>query len=191
MKIPDYSQFIIEKKFIEETVIFPGRFQPFHLGHIESFENAKQIFGGVKISPIIIWTRTSEKSPFDLNLMKEMAGELRKEYKDLFHNFFIFKTVDLPAIVDGIRKFGYEPIGMATGSDRAPKYKPQVEKLASGFYDVDLDRFDMRISNVRSSDGISGTKVRNYIKENNIEDFKRATPECLHPFFDRLQNAIN
>jgi cytidyltransferase-like protein len=69
---------IFEKVDGKEVAIFPGRFQPFHNGHIEAIHRAAKQFG-VPVIPIQIKSK-NENSPFPDSLLEKIGKAMEKEF---------------------------------------------------------------------------------------------------------------
>jgi cytidyltransferase-like protein len=159
-----YEQFIAEAGTGEKVVIFPGRFQPMHLGHIKAFEKAYKVFG-VKVIPIQIISK-NEDSPFPRTLLDKIAKDVKNEF-NFIADVVVYpdglKTV-IPQMVKLIRELGYDPIGVACGSDRFKDYQRQVNYLLSDKSDVPTDEFRLEVVDERIPNGPSGTKTREALK---------------------------
>ena len=78
-----FEQFINEADVTQpiegtEVVVMPGRFQPFHNGHIAALKNAAKIFGKPVIAMQIVSKR--EESPFPESLLLQIGQELNIEF---------------------------------------------------------------------------------------------------------------
>lgn len=194
--IKTFSDFIFENlsKETNNTKIcfMPGRFQPFHNGHISALKATSEKFG-CPVIPLQIISKT-DKSPFPEYLLKEIGLTVAKNNK-FIQNFLIYpnsygKTV-IPQFVRFLRDSGYEPIGFGVGSDRVSAYKPQIKYILSDKTDTRVDKdFKLEIVDVREKDGPSGTKVRDSIQNNDFESFQEMMPDYLHSYFKELQKFI-
>jgi len=190
--IPSFEQFIFEAQFNGERVcIFPGRFQPFHLGHIASLERASKEFG-LPVIPIQILSKT-DKSPFPDALLQKIGKSVAKEFK-FIEEYILYpsdrKTV-VPQMVKYLRELGFEPIGMACGSDRVKAYEPQLKYLNSEKSDVPVSEpFTLKVVDQRVEGGPSGTKVREAIIADDKATFEKMTPKSVHPFYNELKKYL-
>lgn len=173
-----------------EVIIFPGRFQPFHNGHIEAFRRASKEFD-LPVLPVVIWTKTSEKSPFDAKLQSKAGSLIAKKF-DFIVDPIVYKTVDLPNIVADINKKGFTVKGFACGSDRFRSYENQLKKFKDGKYEVKaVEGFDWKMVDDRDSDGPSATKIREAIKQDNQKEFERGTPTPIHILWKEFKSQID
>ena len=130
--IPTFDDFILmEKSSGERVCIFPGRFQPFHLGHIAALRETSMRFQ-CPVIPIQILSKT-DKSPFPDSLLKKMGDAVAKEF-EFIAEYVLYpsglKTV-VPQMVKLLQDQGYKPIGIGCGSDRQKDYDRQVAYLTS------------------------------------------------------------
>jgi cytidyltransferase-like protein len=191
--IPTFEDFIFEATLNGERVcIFPGRFQPFHLGHIAALERTSKQFG-LPVIPLQILSK-SEKSPFPDALLQKIGNAVAKEF-NFMAAYFLYptdrKTV-IPQMVKFLREQGYESIGMGCGSDRMKAYEPQIKYLNSDKSDVPVSEpFELKNVDERQSGGPSGTKVREAIIADNKAEFEKMTPKSVHPFYKELKKYLS
>ena len=185
-----------ENEVFEATIngkrvcIFPGRFQPFHNGHIEALRRTSQALG-CPVIPLQIFSKT-EKSPFDVVLLAKIGHRVAAEF-DFIQEFSIYppgnKTV-IPQMVKFIQEKGFNPIGVGCGSDRQKDYERQVAYLTSEKSDVLVDEFTVAMVDSRQEGGPSGTKVREAIIADDETAFKILTPKSVHPFYKELRKKL-
>jgi cytidyltransferase-like protein len=193
-----FDQWLLEHKIFEtqfgstKVCIFPGRFQPFHLGHIAALKEAANRFQ-CPVVPIQIKSK-NEDSPFDDGLLMKMGQAVAKEY-DFIAGYSLYppglKTV-IPQMVKYLREqYNFEPIGMGCGSDRLKSYEPQIKYLNSERSDVPVSQeFRLEMVDERIPNGPSGTKVREAIASGDFESFKTMTTKSLHKFFGELEKQM-
>lgn len=190
--LPSYQEFLImEAKQGDKVIMFPGRFQPVHRGHIVAFERASKEYG-LPVIPIQVVSK-SEKSPFPELLLEKIGESVVKEFSFLA-DFIIYpsdrKTV-IPQMIKYLRELGYNPVSMACGSDREKAYLPQLNYLNSEKSDVLVtEPFGLKVVDVRTSEGASGTKVREAISSGNQSEFERMTPKSIHKFWNELKKYL-
>jgi cytidyltransferase-like protein len=186
-----YEAVISEITEGEEVIFFPGRFQPFHNGHMAAMERASKEFG-LPVIPLQILS-AREESPFPDTLLEAM-GKAIADSTGFLANYFIYptgtKTV-IPLMVKYLREQGYEPLGLACGSDRLTDYTRQVAYINSPKTDVVVKAgFEVKMVDARDSDGASGTKVRDALKEGDKKTFELMMPKVLWPYYDELKKYI-
>jgi len=183
-----YEQFINEASN-EKVVLFPGRFQPMHLGHIKAFEKAYKLFG-VKVVPILIISK-NEESPFPRPLLEKIANDVTKEFSFIAEVIVYpegLKTV-IPQMVKLTREMGYDPIGVACGDDRFKDYQRQVNYLLSNKSDVPTKEFRVEVVDERIPNGPSGTKTREALRSDE-KSFSEMVPKSVQKYFSELKKYI-
>jgi cytidyltransferase-like protein len=71
----------------EKVCFFPGRFQPFHNGHIAALKRTSDEFG-FPVIPLQILSKR-EESPFPDELLQQMGDAVVKEFKFL-SDYYIY-----------------------------------------------------------------------------------------------------
>jgi len=159
--------------------IFSGRFQPVTKAHSDIIntmakENRKVIIFLVK------GKKTSEnktKNPFDSETQKkmlELVSPDNVEIKIISTGFFVDELNELP---DETKFVAY------AGSDRIKAYKA-YEKYMGGNRTLEVKEVK------RTDKGISATKVRQSLKDNNFEEFKALTDKKIHKMFNELRAIL-
>jgi cytidyltransferase-like protein len=195
--LPTFEQFInehflFEAKNGERVSIFPGRFQPFHNGHIASLQRTADVFGA-KVIPIQILSKT-DKSPFPDSLLTKIGNAVAREF-NFMADYVLYpsnlKTV-VPQMVKLLQDQGYNPIGMGCGSDRFKSYESQIKYLNSEKSDVKIyEPFELKMVDQRVEGGPSGTKVREAIIAGDQAAFEKMTPRSVHPFYKELKKYLS
>lgn len=189
--IPTFDEFILlEKANGQKVCIFPGRFQPFHLGHIAALRETSMRFQ-CPVIPIQIKSK-NESSPFPDALLKKMGDAVAKEY-EFIEKYVLYpqnlKTV-IPQMVKLLQDQGYNPIGVGCGSDRQKDYERQVAYLTSEKSDVSVGEFRVEMVDQRQPGGPSGTKVREAIIADDERLFKQFTPNSVHKYFKEMKKYL-
>jgi cytidyltransferase-like protein len=176
----------------KRVVIFPGRFQPFHNGHIAALKKCYEIFQ-LPVVPIQILSKT-DKSPFDDGLLMKIGQAVAKEF-NWMAGYSLYppglKTV-VPQMVKYLRaQYNFEPVGMGAGSDRIKAYEPQIKYLNSDKSDVPVSEpFRLEVCDERAPGGPSGTKVREAIAAGDKKLFEDLTPKAVHKFYDEMKKQL-
>ena len=194
-----FEEFILENRVFEaeiggqRVVIFPGRFQPMHNGHIAALKKCHDIYK-LPVVPVQILSKT-DKSPFDDGLLMKIGKAVAKEF-DWMAGYSLYppglKTV-IPQMVKYLREeYNFEPVSMGCGSDRLKSYEPQIKYLNSEKSDVPVSEpFRIEVCDERVEGGPSGTKVRAAISSDNKKLFEELTPKSVHPFYNELKKALS
>jgi hypothetical protein len=199
----NYSQFnqggaITESLFLEaefngkRVCIFPGRFQPFHLGHIAALREAAMRFQ-CPVVPIQIKSK-NEESPFPDELLKKIGDAVAREY-EFIEEYVLFPTSIksvIPLMVKFLREdLNLEAIGIGSGSDRVKDYTHQIKYINSERSDVPVSEpFRLEMVDQRAPEGPSGTRVREAIKADDEKLFRQLTPKSIHRFYGEMKKYI-
>lgn len=165
------------------VILFPGRFQPLHSGHVSAFKAAHEAFGK-PLTPVVVWKKPTPNSPYPADLVSRMIESLGYDW---ITSPLIAQDVNLPSIVDQCRLLGFEPVGLACGIDRTKSYSQQAAKLVSGHYDAwVLKSFKVHEVDDRSH-GMTSTMIRESLSAGQDSGFLDNTPEQLHRFLEELK----
>jgi len=176
----------------ERVVIVPGRFQPFHKGHLAMIKNAADKFG-VPVCVLQVKSK-SDKSPIPEDVLRSICKDV-EENEDYIAAFSIFPIEDYGRavasyLVKYTRRIGLEPVGIGCGEDRLRNWEMLTAWMKSPKTDTFVDPgFEVMSCDDRSA-GFSGTKVREAIKNDDFEAFKEMMPEYLWKYYDELRLYI-
>lgn len=159
--------------------IMVGRFQPFTTGHLKCVETIQKQTG----NPVIICmietkeSKLDEKHPFPSSFLLNWYKKL--PIKDIV----LVKNADITKIAEQLSD--YQISGWVAGTDRYDSYKKMAERygdcLSSDFQMLEIPRTD---------EDISASKVRELIKEDNFEKFKKFSPIKDPTYYQGLQKYI-
>ncbi len=150
-----------------------GRNQPPHSGHVENFEVLGVYAKKHKMDAVIYssWSQNAKKNPLSpgdkIYFLRKVApkGVKVSDDQSLKNSFSILE--------DLIKNKGYKRIAFLVGSDRVSDFntmKKYAQEWSSGTATLEV------ISSGNRKKGISGTDVRNFVKENNFEAFEKILP---------------
>lgn len=181
---------------MQKCFIFPGRFQPFHLGHLYLFLEGQKKF---KLPGIVInIISKNKKSPIPYEISQQIFNDLSKEISD-------FNYVNLISDVAGVAFIGnlikgarithnMDPMGLICGQDRKLDWQSQINNYNSKKYSNEItftnkiELFSIERKNFGQE--TSGTSVRQAIKNNVFESFKNMTHKALWKYFNILQKYV-
>ena len=187
----NYEDFLFENIKGERVCIFPGRFQPFHLGHIAALERTSKAFNA-KVIPIQILSK-SNKSPIPDSVLTKMGNAVAKEFH-FIEKYILYPqglVTFIPEMVNLLQGQGFYPIGVGCGSDRQKDYERQVAKyILAPDSKIQIPQFEVAMVDERTEGGPSGTKVREAIQADDENKFKTLTPKSIHSFYKELKKYI-
>jgi FAD synthase len=168
------------KKQSKNCELFLGRMQPVHLGHkaiIDSMKNpVVALVKGAKSS------LDKEKNPFD---EKDQMRFLKK--LDSSIEVVIAKTGYVPDIIEQLRKEGMEVSTVYAGEDRISGYRRQID----GFNKAVSEEYQMDIKFKETPRITSATTVRNALKADDKETFKKNMPRQLHSEYEYMKSKVD
>lgn len=150
-------------------VIAPGRWNPPHAGHKLIIERLLKLAETERAQPVIIVVDSG-----NLNDNNPLTGEERVEY--IKKQFPCIETViakDPFLAVEGLFNNNKFPVGGVTGTDRADTYKKMIGRMFGPALERQyVAEIIQRDPDSLTTTGISGTKVRESIIENDYSTFK-------------------
>lgn len=147
--------------------------------------------------------KVDTRHPFDAELMKDEMELIKKNYKEVEDVLYV-ASADICAWGEMLKEKGYQAAVWLTGSDEAPRYAPMAIKVpdyeisnrdnrdvkdafTKSFYVESIERTDEGDDFIAT---ISGTKVRQALKDEDKEYFKKAMPDGVDRLFDKFREAV-
>ena len=147
--------------------------------------------------------KTDSRHPFEDNLMKKEFDIIKKNYKEIEDVLYV-KSADICAWGEMLKQKGYQASVWITGSDEFAFYKgmalkvPEYEEhnrdnrdfkdaCAKSFYVEEVKRSESSDNFIET---ISGTKVREALKNNDKETFSKMMPKGVDSLFDDFKEAV-
>ncbi len=148
--------------------------------------------------------KIDNRHPFEDELMKKEFNEIKKAYSNDIEDILYVKSADICAWGEQIKQNGYQASVWLTGSDEYEFYNGMASKVpeyeiknrdnrdckdayTKSFYVEKIQRNETSTDFVST---ISGTKVRNAIKNNDKELFKKMMPKGADKYFDEFREAL-
>ena len=160
----------------DKVGLFVGRFQPLTKAHTDiiniiSEENDKGIIFLVKAKK-----KDDKKSPFDEHIQRKLLEQILPEN---------IEVVTLPSgfFVDYINELSSNEFSIYAGSDRIQSYESFKKYMTDGktLYTKEIKRTDT---------DISGTKVRDTLKNNDKKLFENLTDKRIHKYYNELREYL-
>jgi hypothetical protein len=177
------------------TIVF-GRFNPPTVGHDKTFNMAKKVSvgGDLKIYPSR--TQDPKKNPLSPEVKIQYMRMMFPEYDDNIIDDPKMKTI-FNVLVSASEE-GYSNINIVCGSDRQSEFENLSQKYNGDLYNFDLIR--VISSGVRDSEatgvmGMSASKMRKAVVDNDFSTFRRGTPKTLNDaetqaLFDQVRQGM-
>jgi hypothetical protein len=161
------------------TVAF-GRFNPPTVGHEKLLKAARKASQGSDLKIYPSRTQDPKKNPLDpdmkISYMKKMFPEFEEniinddEMKSIF-NVLVTAAED-----------GYANVNIVVGSDRQAEFENLAQKYNGDLYNFDLIRVisaGVRDADAEGVEGMSASKMRKAVIDNDFKSFRRGTPKTL------------
>ena len=162
------------------TVVF-GRFNPPTIGHeklLKAAEKAAQ-GGDFKIYPSR--TQDAKKNPLDPDMKVSFMRKMFPDYEDRIVN-----DADMVSIFNVLTtayEEGYKNVNIIVGADRQAEFENLANKYNKDLYDFKQIRVisaGVRDADAEGVEGMSASKMRKAVADDDYDAFKRGTPSGLN-----------
>lgn len=172
--------------------IISGRCQPFTLGHQSILETLYKENKYPTVLCLIHNTKFDSKHPFSDELIKKEIDTCLKG-KDFYQDIIWIKNAAIDKIGEELAKKDYSAHLWGCGTDRAKSYERMAsnKKYLKDFPDdfkvfvVDRDETSSAV------DGISATKVRQAIKDDDKAAFVKMMPDGAQKLFNEFKEELS
>lgn len=178
----NFKDYLLESSKEDHVGIFIGRIQGLTMGHAKVIDimekthkkNYIVIVKGIKSS------QDKVHNPFPLEVQQKMLNKIIGPNTDLV-------TAPRANLEDLLPKLGSKNFVIYSGPDRLSGYRSYAsDAIKQGFHVKVIDTGQM----LPRDESISGTKLRQSLKNNDIETFKKITPQKIWNMFDELRSYI-
>ena len=161
------------------TVVF-GRFNPPTVGHEKLLSMAKKASAGGDFKVYPSRSQDAKKNPLDPDMK---ISFMKKMFSDYEEN--IINDPDMKNIFDVLttaNEDGYGNVNIVVGSDRQAEFENLAQKYNGQLYEFDLIRVisaGVRDADAEGVEGMSASKMRKAVMDDDFESFRRGTPKKL------------
>ena len=177
------------------TVVF-GRFNPPTVGHEKLLKSADGMAEGDDFKVYPSRTQDPKKNPLDPDMK---VSYMKKMFPDYEEN--IINDPNMKSIFDVLvaaNEDGYENINIVVGADRQAEFENLAQKYNGELYEFKLIRVisaGARDAEAEGVEGMSASKMRKAVSENDFAAFRRGTPKTLddgdtQALFDAVRSAM-
>lgn len=169
-----------------------GRLQPGTRGHQLLLETMYKENGYPTVLCLIHNTKFDAKHPFSDDLIKKEIDICWKG-KEFYQDLIWIKSAAIDKIGEELAKKEYSAHLWGCGADRAKSYEKMAsnKKYLKDFPD-DFKVFVLdRDENSDGVEGISATKVREAIKSDDKDTFKKMMPDGAQKLFDEFKTELS
>ena len=167
----------VEKTKGTLTIAF-GRFNPPTIGHeklLQAAEKAAQ-GGDMKIYPSR--TQDAKKNPLDPDMKVSYMRKMFPKYEEQIVNDNEMKSIF--DVLTTAYEEGYKSVNIIVGADRQAEFENLANKYNKDLYDFKQIRVisaGIRDADAEGVEGMSASKMRKAVADNDFEAFKRGTPK--------------
>ena len=167
----------LEKKGGGLTVAF-GRFNPPTMGHEKLLSHAKKVAAGGDLKIYPSRTQDAKKNPLDPDMK---VSYMRKMFPDFEEQ--IINDPEMRSIFDVLitaSKEGYDTVNIVVGQDRLGEFESLAQKYNGDLYDFEEIKVlsaGPRDSEKEGAEGMSASKLRKAVIDDDLEGFKRGMPK--------------
>ena len=157
-----------------------GRFNPPTVGHEKLLSAAKKAAAGGPLKIYPSRTQDPKKNPLDpdmkISYMKKMFPDYEEEIvndAEMRSIFDVLKTAD---------EDGFDNVNIIVGADRQSEFENLAQKYNGELYDFDQIRVisaGVRDSDAEGVEGMSASKLRKAVQDDDFDTFRRGTPKGL------------
>ena len=162
------------------TIVF-GRFNPPTVGHEKLLSAAKRasVGGDLKIYPSR--TQDPKKNPLDPDMKISFMKKMFPNFEDNIISDSNMKSIF--DVLTNANEDGYKNVNIIVGSDRQAEFDNLANKYNGNLYNFDM--IDVISAGVRDADadgveGMSASKMRKAVIDDDFESFRRGTPKKLN-----------
>ena len=161
------------------TIVF-GRFNPPTIGHEKLLKAANKAATGGTLKIYPSRTQDPKKNPLDPSTKISFMRKMFPDYAEQIINDPDMRTIfDVLVNAD---KDGYGNVNIVVGSDRQSEFENLAQKYNGDLYKFDLIRVisaGMRDADAEGAEGMSASKMRKAVMDDDIAAFRRGTPKSL------------
>ena len=161
------------------TVSF-GRFNPPTVGHEKLLKAAQKASQGGDLKIYPSRRQDPKKNPLDPDMKISYMKKMFPDFEENIVNDRNMKTIFNVLVMAS--EEGYRNVNIVVGSDRQAEFENLAQKYNGDLYDFDLIRVisaGARDADSEGVEGMSASKMRKAVMDDDFESFRRGTPKTL------------
>jgi hypothetical protein len=161
------------------TVAF-GRFNPPTVGHEKLLKAAKKASAGGDLKIYPSRTQDPKKNPLDPDMKISFMKKMFPDFEENIINDDEMRSIF--NVLIAASEAGYSKVNIVVGSDRQAEFENLAQKYNGDLYNFDLIRVisaGVRDADAEGVEGMSASKMRKAVIEDDFESFRRGTPKTL------------
>ena len=189
-----------EGQFSDTITIVFGRFNPPTIGHERLFKTAQRLSVDADLKIYPSRTVDPKKNPLDTNIKVQYMKKMFPEFEENIINDKKMDTIFNVLVLAA--EDGYTKVNIVVGSDRqaefeslANKYNGKEENSLYNFEEIRVISAGVRDADAEGVEGMSASKMRKAVLNNDFKTFRRGTPKSLDDedamgLFDAVQQGM-
>ena len=158
-----------------------GRFNPPTIGHEKLLQAASKASAGGDLKIYPSRTQDNKKNPLDPDMKVSYMRKMFPDFEEQIINDAEMRSIFDVLITAG--EFGYTNVNIVVGADRQAEFENLAQKYNGELYDFDQIRVvsaGVRDADAEGVEGMSASKMRKAVTDDNYEAFKQGTPKGLN-----------
>ncbi len=161
------------------TICF-GRFNPPTVGHEKLLKAASKASSGGDLKIYPSRSHDPKKNPIDPDMKISYMKKMFPDFKDQIINDDEMKTIFDVLVTSN--EMGYTHVRIVVGSDRVSEFDNLAQKYNGELYDfemIEVISAGMRDSDADGVEGMSASKMRAAVVNDDFDTFRKGTPKTL------------
>ena len=157
-----------------------GRFNPPTVGHEKLLSAARKAAAGGALKIYPSRSQDAKKNPLDPDMKISYMKKMFPDYEEEIVNDSEMKTIF--DVLTTAFEDGYKNVNIIVGADRQSEFENLATKYNGELYDFDQIRVisaGVRDSDAEGVEGMSASKLRKAVMDDDMETFKKGTPKGL------------
>ena len=169
-----------DKKEGETLTTAFGRFNPPTTGHEKLLGAARKAAAGGALKIYPSRSQDAKKNPLDPDMKISYMKKMFPDYDEEIVNDSEMKTIF--DVLTTAAEDGYKNVNIIVGADRQSEFENLAQKYNGELYDFENIRVisaGVRDSDAEGVEGMSASKLRKAVMDDDMETFKKGTPKGL------------
>ena len=169
-----------DKKEGETLTTAFGRFNPPTVGHEKLLGAARKAAAGGALKIYPSRSQDAKKNPLDPDMKISYMKKMFPDYEEEIVNDSEMKTIF--DVLTTAFEDGYKNVNIIVGADRQSEFENLATKYNGELYDFDQIRVisaGVRDSDAEGVEGMSASKLRKAVMDDDMDTFKKGTPKGL------------
>ena len=169
-----------DKKEGETLTTAFGRFNPPTTGHEKLLGAARKAAAGGALKIYPSRSQDAKKNPLDPDMKVSYMKKMFPDYEEEIVNDAEMKTIF--DVLKTAEADGFKNVNIIVGADRQAEFENLAQKYNGDLYNFDLIRVisaGVRDSDAEGVEGMSASKMRKAVQDDDFDAFKRGTPKGL------------